>query len=362
MLRFLPALQEHVDVHVILGEDGRLVERLREQGVPVEVLPLEPRLRDLRKARIRLASLDARALAHLGPYVVRLARRLHQLGPDIVHTNSLKAAVYGGVAGRLAGVPVVWHIRDRIAPDYLPASAVRLVRATARVLPAAVVANSHTTLETLPPLRRRRVVHGTVVLDGVALAPRGASPRDALRFGMVGRLTPWKGQHVFISAFAKAFRGTDVVGRIIGSAMFGEEEYAAQLRQQAAELGVADQIEFRGFREDIASELAELDVLVHCSTVPEPFGQVVLEGMAAGLAVIASADGGPAELIDDGSNGLLTPRNDVQALGAALRRLRDESDLRLRLGAGAVIASRQFTPERTARSLNDIYLSVFDRR
>src|SRR3954464_11108830 len=94
-----------------------------------------------------------------------LRGRLRQVRPDIVPTNSLKAAIYGGLAGRLAGVPVVWHVRDRIADDYLPPPAVCLVRALSRVLPTAIVANCQSTLSTLPGRKRATVLFNPLVPD-----------------------------------------------------------------------------------------------------------------------------------------------------------------------------------------------------
>jgi glycosyltransferase involved in cell wall biosynthesis len=356
LLRILPALAEHVDVHVILGEDGPLRERLDAAGIDVEVIPLPPRLRDLRKSTIRWRTLDLRAVALLPVYILRLSRRLRELEADVVHANSLKAGFYAGVAARLAGVPAVWHVRDRIADDYLPRGAVRLVWLAVRLLPVVVVANSQATLETLPVGRRREVVYNPVVPD--AVEPRADSARRPganLVIGVLGRLAPWKGQHVFLAAFAQAFRGTDVCGRVIGSALFGEDAYVDDLVRQAADLGIAEQIEFRGFCEDVWAELGELDVLVHCSVSPEPFGQVVLEGMAVGLAVVATDAGGPAELIASGVDGLLVPADDVDALAACLRDLSENPELRHRLGAAAQTRSREFTPARTAGQLVEIY-------
>jgi glycosyltransferase involved in cell wall biosynthesis len=362
LVRLLPALAEHVDAHVILGEDGPLVGRLEELGISVEVLPLAARLRDVRRGTVTPGGLDLRALASLPRYVLRLARRLRQLRPDLVHTNSLKAALYGGVAGRIARVPVLWHVRDRISDDYLPGRAITLVHAAARVLPTAVVANSQATLATLPPLRFGTVVYNPVVPDSV-VAPadavvRGTAP--GLTIGILGRLSPWKGQHLFLDAFAAVFRDGDAQARIIGSAMFGEEEYAASLSRRVDDLGLRDRVEFRGFREDIWAELAELDVLVHAS-LAEGFGQTVLEGMAAGVPVIATESGGPAELITDGVDGLLVPPNDVAALAEALARLRDDPALRSRLGAAAQRRSLEFTPDRAAERLLRVYASVLER-
>jgi glycosyltransferase involved in cell wall biosynthesis len=359
LLRLLPALTPYVDAHVVLGEDGPLRGRLEQLGVETEVLPIAPRLRDVRRATVRPRGIDMRALVPLPAYTVRLARCLRALRAEVVHTNTLKAALYGGTAGRLARVPVVWHIRDRIAPDYLPKSAVRLVRAAALVLPTAIVANSQSTLETLPEVARSGVLYNPVVPDAVTprLSPRSGDGRQ-LTIGIVGRLAPWKGQHVFLDAFAGAFRGTDVRARVVGSPLFGENAYARSLERQAEQLGIRGQVEFRGFREDVWGELAELDVLVHASVSPEPFGQVVLEGMAAGLPVVAAGAGGPTELVTDGTDGLLTPPGDVAALADALRRLRDDRGLRDRLGAAASRRSREFTPERTARRLLEVYREI----
>lgn len=320
---------------------------------------LQPRLRDVRRAAVTLRKVDPRALVSLTAYTLRLARRLRVLEADIVHTNTLKAALYGGMAGRLASIPVIWHIRDRIVTDYLPLTAVHVVRTAARVLPTAVVANSRTTLDTLPEVARSGVLYNPVVPD--AVAPRSVRPsrgRRPFTVGIIGRLSAWKGQDVFLEAFASAFRGDDVRARIVGSALFGEDEYAESLVREAERLKIAEQVEFRGFHEDVWAELADLDVLVHASVIPEPFGQVVLEGMAAGLPVVASAAGGPSELIVDGVEGLLTPPSDVAALADALRRLRADPVLRLRLGEAAALRSLEFTPERAAAQLLEVYRGI----
>ncbi len=359
LLRLLPTLSQHVDTHVVLGEDGPLRERLEQLGIETEVLEIDTRLRDVRKATVRPGAIEVRALLPLPGYMLRLARRLRVLEADLLHTNTLKAALYGGGAGRLARVPVVWHVRDRIAPDYLPKSAVHLVRTAAHILPTAIVANSLATLETLPPITRSSVLYNPIIPDSVIPAVlRSTRSERPMTVGIVGRLAPWKGQHVFLEAFAAAFCGENVRARVVGSALFGEDAYAHSLEQQAKRLGIADQVDFRGFREDIWHELMEIDVLVHASISPEPFGQAVLEGMAAGLPVVASAAGGPAELLTDGVDGLLTPPGDVTALAGVLRRLSADRSLRERLGAAATERSREFTPERSTKQLLQVYRGI----
>jgi glycosyltransferase involved in cell wall biosynthesis len=98
--------------------------------------------------------------------------------------------------------------------------------------------------------------------------------------------------------------------------------------------------------------------LVHCSVVPEPFGLAVLEGMAAGLAVVAADAGGPAELITDGLDGLLTRPGDVQDLADALRLLAGDRALRAKLGSSAQLRSRLFSPERAVAGLLEVYRNI----
>ena len=357
LLRTLPALLADVEPIVVLGEDGPLRVRLEELGIEVRVLPLPGEVRDTRRDAARPSRLSRSQLGALVRYVLALRRLLRELKPDLVHTNSLKSALYGGVAGRLAMVPVLWHVRDRIANDYLPTPVVTMVRIAARVLPTAVIANSQSTLDTLP--RRGVVLASPVIPDSVAMPAAldhiGSRP---LTVGLVGRLSPWKGQDVFLRAFALAFPHGPERAHLIGSVMFGEQDWERHLHILVRDLGLTGRVDFRGFREDIWSEFAELDVAVHASTTPEPFGQVVLEAMAAGVPVIAADEGGPSEVVTDGVDGLLVPPRDPKVLAAALRHLAQDADLRASLQAAGRLTAQRYRPERTAQGLLEIYRSL----
>jgi glycosyltransferase involved in cell wall biosynthesis len=358
LARLLPALARlGVDAHVVLGEDGPLVDELRTRDITVEVLPLAADARDLRKDRVTPTRLPLRSVAETASYVWQLRRRLRQLDPEIVHTNTLKAAIYGGAAARLARVPVVWHIRDRLAADYLPRSSVFALRILARTLPNIVITNSRATRATLGALESRAAaVPSPVTHDAVERPTRSTNtPRAAFTVGIVGRLSEWKGQHVFLEAFARAFPDGDARAVVIGAALFGEDAYATSLHVLAENLSIADRVQFTGFQIDVFSALADLDVLVHASTLPEPFGQVVVEGMAAGLPVIAAAAGGPLEIITDEVDGLLVPPNDPDALAQALVRLAGDASLRARLAENGRVRARDFLPERVAAEIANVY-------
>jgi glycosyltransferase involved in cell wall biosynthesis len=367
LARLLPALRD-VDARVVLAEDGNLVRRLRDSGVTVDVLPLAEHLRGMPRQRVCWRGVTPLVLWRWVSYVMRLARWLRRVDPHLVHTSSLKAHLYGGLAARLARLPLVWHVHDRVAPDYLPGPAVRLVRTASRWLPHAIIANSHATLAALgpPSLRRPHQARAVIACPIPPSPPRRA--HVGLRIGMVGRLTPWKGQHVFLQALPQAFPDSNAredgswEAVIVGAPMFGENGYERELRRLTEELGLEERVRFLGFREDVEEELAAMDVLVHASVIPEPFGQVVVEGMAAGLPVIAADSGGPAEVIDHEVTGLLFPSGDSAALAEALRRVASDTELRARLGRAARGAAQAFAPALIASQVGDVYRSVLDRR
>jgi glycosyltransferase involved in cell wall biosynthesis len=367
LLRVLPALSE-VDKHVILGEDGPFSAALKGRDFSTEVLPLGPSARNLRKERASIRGVSGLALLASARYVRVLARRLRVLKPDLIHTNTLKAAVYGLAAARIVRIPAICHLRDRIDSDYLPPMAVRTLRVYIPRMCDAVIANSATTLATLHVRNAgllRPVVPSFVIYDPYDpnLSPEGR-PHEARPFtiAFVGRMAPWKGQLLFVEAFARAFGGGDAIGLIVGAALFGEDKYEQEVRCRIDTLGLSERLKMLGFRDDVPQILRQVDCLVHASILPEPFGQVVLEGMAQGLPVIASNAGGPAELVIDGQTGLLTAPGDIMALARAMRRLADDPILRQNLGASARTAVAPLTPDTISAQITQVYREVLKKR
>ena len=372
LLRLLESLDPaRVTPLVVLAEDGPLRERLEAVGIECQVALLGEKVKDVRKE-----ALGAGILAKLGlvaeflGYSVRLAKLLRARRVQVVHTNSLKADIYGGLAASLARIPLVWHVRDHIDPGYLPGPVVKVFRALARRWPRYVVAISQSTLDRLfpapgpsVPTARRGIVH-----DGLAASELGDSPESVerkpwsspVRVGIVGRLTPWKGQHIFLEAARQTLAsGADVEFFLAGSAMFGEDDYEAALKKQVADAGVGEKVKFLGFVDDVPGLLDTLDILVHASTTPEPFGQVVIEGMAEGLPVIATDGGGVKEIVVDGESGLLVPMGDAAALAAALQALLADPEAARKLGrAGYLRVRRHFTAAQTARKIERVYADI----
>ncbi len=359
---------------VVLFSEGKLVERLRAAGIEVHVLPLSIEVAQTRKDSLSPKSLlKAKNVRDTLAFAFRLARFIRKEKIELVYTNSLKSDIIGGLAARLAGRPLIWHVRDRIQEDYLPAPVVRAFRALCRLVPDYVLANSHATLKTLQLPRKERTA---TVYSGVDTAQRvvpdafcgeisAPTEPDSLpespRIGLVGRISPWKGQHIFLQAAAQTLkRYPNAKFQIIGSVMFDEEGYEAEIRALCHRLGLDDAVEFTGFRSDVPELMAGLDILVHASTTGEPFGQVVIQGMAAGKPVVATNGGGIPEIVADGLTGLLVPMADADAMGAAICHLLSEPALARQMGLmGRQRVLEQFTIEHTIFKVEQVFDSFF---
>ena len=363
---------------VVLAEDGPLVGKLRAAGIETEILPLDSALRETRKETLGAGSLlKLGQIKTLLAYSRRLARFAKAHKVSLIHTNSLKSDIYGGVAGRLAGIPVLWHVRDSINADYLPGAAASGFRVLSRLLPQVVVANSHSTLRQLWPKRKKsgavvysgvpmEVVHdGYVEKDIVSSLPddSGAWSRPPV-IALIGRIAEWKGQHVFLRAAAAARRRyPDARYWIVGAPLFGEHEYERSLHEMTEQLGMTDCVEFLGFRDDVAGLMPQIDIVVHASTLGEPFGQVVIEGMAAGKPLIATDGGALPEIVIPGETGYLVAMGSAEEMALALERLlADPIQARAMGQAGRLRVERLFTIRHTARKMEAIYDALFARR
>jgi glycosyltransferase involved in cell wall biosynthesis len=363
-----------VEPVVLLGSQGPLIERLTGYA-PVHVIPMDASVVHVRKDALGFRSLlQFPAMRASLSFLGHVRRFIDEQAIDLLHTNSLKASVIGGIAGRLQSRKVIWHIRDRIADDYLPRNVVRVMRQLARILPHYVVANSAATLSTLQlKAKPSGVIYSGVDLSRFSLAPLPASSNseegsanpklaNPKIVGLVGRICPWKGQHVFLAAAAQVHaRWPGTRFRIIGAALFREHDYEVSLRRMVQEHGLEEVVEFVGFQDDIAAAIQSLDILVHASTVGEPFGQVIVQGMACGKPVIATNGGGVPEIVVDGQTGVLVPMNDASAMAEAICVLLADEQRARQMGAwGHQRVVERFTIQQSVIDLTKIYEELVD--
>ncbi len=215
-----------------------------------------------------------------------------------------------------------------------------------------------------------------VIYDAVDVAGfRPTRPRQAVRAelgigpgdcaaGILGGIQEWKGQAVVVEAIARIRRELpNLRCLIVGGVHRAGERYAEGLRQKVTALGLDDVVRFTGFRHDVPDVINALDVVVHASTRPEPFGRVILEGMLLGRSVIAAAAGGVVEFVEDGRTGFLVPPGDAEKMAERLATLARDPELRARLGREAQSESRErFSLAHHVEAMTHLYQSVLEER
>ena len=358
------------ELWLILGEDGPLARIASDLGVRVEVLPFPSSLARLGDAgtgaAAGVASLLMAGVAS-ARYAGRLARVMRHIAPDIIHTNGFKMHVLG-CWSRPKTASLVWHIHDYVGARRVMRQLLRWHEARC----TAAIANSRDVARDLGSLMPKLRVHPVYnAVDLARYAPQGdridldrtcgmePAPVGTVRVGLVGTFARWKGHKVFLEALAQLPREMPVRGYVIGGPIYktsGSQWTADELREEAARLGLTGRVGFSGLLSDTARAMRALDIVVHASTKPEPFGMVIAEGMACEKAVIASQAGGAAELFSDGLDAVGHPPGDAAALARQIARLVSDDALRRRLGAaGRQTAERLFNRERLTNALLEVY-------
>jgi glycosyltransferase involved in cell wall biosynthesis len=329
---------------------GDLPRRLRELGA--EVVELEmPRLR----------------FAWRLPPVLAAVRRLaRDRGVRAIVGNGGHPQVVGGALARLSGAKSVF-MAHMIYPSPLwkndPRDVVALAGPCDLILAVSKAARD-AAQKLRPGVPVRLLYNATPLVDVPAEDSRAARRElgvadDELLIGVFGRLQRWKGQDIFVRAAAMVARQRPRTRfAVVGGSVFGlEPEFLEALKRDAAAAGLADRLVFTGFRTDVPRLMAACDIICHTTRVPEPFGLVVLEAMAQGRPVIATQGGGPSEMIESASQGVLIPPEDSAALAAAITALADDPEARRRIGVAArERVKAQFTPEVAAAT----FLSYLD--
>jgi glycosyltransferase involved in cell wall biosynthesis len=303
-------------------------------------------------------------------YARGLAGWLSKIEPDILHTNGFKMHLLGAWT-RPRRTALFWHIHDYVSPRRL----MRRLLWPFRKACSVAIANSKSVAEDLarvmPGLRVVPIYNAIDLqrfspdgerMDLDAKAGLAPAPPGTVRVGFIGTYAHWKGHKVFLNALARLADDAPVRGYIIGGPIYqtvGSQWTALELMQEAERLGLKGKVGFTGFVEDTPAAMRSLDVIVHASTAPEPFGMVIIEGMACGKAVIVSPTGGAGELCIDGEDALAHAPGDAADLARQIQRLASDEQLRRRLGtAGRAVAVRRFAGDRLARELVTVYRSA----
>lgn len=352
------------DPFVLCPEQGSLSSMVSELGVPVQtVLGLQARF------TWRVDQLARHCKSFL-QVILQLRAKVTSINPDLIHANSMRAGLVATAATIGLGTRVVWHLHD-ILPQHPLSSLIRLFAyLSSRTCMIAVSESvSRNFSGRLPSGMRKRI---GVVLNAIDLdnfqpdttakarirTELGVDEADPL-IGIVGLITPRKGQLELMRAFGQALtKVPQAVLLLAGAPLFNRDhEYLAAVERTAEELGIRDRVRMLGARTDISAIMQSLDVLVVNSKV-EPFGLVILEAMASGTPVIASAVDGIPEIIEHDKNGWLVPPREEGLLTEAIIHLGRQRELRARLAQqGTQHVAAYFSANRYIIELQAFYLA-----
>lgn len=304
---------------------------------------------------------------HLGfrdlPAFLHLRRIFREWRPDIVHTHTAKAGALGRAAARSANVPALVHtfhghvLRGYFSP---PAEAVfriierLLARSTDRIITLSPALKEDLARMRIAPAEKIDVIPLGMDLESLAASATrreelrrelGVTPGEPL-VGIVGRLVPIKNHRLFLEA-ARSMVDSGTNARFL---VVGDGELRGELESLSVTLGLSRHVHFLGWRREMAPVYAALDVLTLTST-NEGTPVTVIEAMAAGIPVVATAVGGVPDVVRNGENGWLVPPGNVEALQQAWRaalvrsaetdRMRDRArqEVTMRFGRGQMLTA-----------------------
>ena len=372
---------------VILRTGNDYAARFEALGATVETVsagytgaaaPQSPKLAGLRQSRLsdwvkRLPGGEAVVhgvgfYARTWPELRREARALRtimdQLRPDLVHLNDVVGVSRSGImAAHGARIPAICHLRalsTRTGYDRMISRWLRGFICISR----AVDRHQRTLGGRSDP---SWVVYNGIDPDEYVAGPTGPD-RETLRrelglapddfvVGCLGRIRPWKGQHILLEALALLHRRYPrIKGLIVGLPEVHEMVYGDAMRELARELGLGERVVFAGYRRDVPDVLRCMDLMAHTSVRPEPFGRVIIESMAAGTPVVATDAGAVPEIVRDGQEGLLVPPDDAAALAAAIERVHNRpEEAKSWVAAGERVVRERFTVAHYVQGIEKVY-------
>jgi glycosyltransferase involved in cell wall biosynthesis len=320
------------------------------------------------RSRMNLLKQFLRAQPGANDYLVQLRQAIAQFQPDLVHSNGIKTHLLSRLVVP-AQLPLVWHLHDFYGLRPLSGWLLRRARTRVRAGIAIAPAVARDAAQVLPGVPIRTVMNAVDLkrfcpgpgADLDALAGFPPAPVGTVRVGLIATYARWKGHQTFLDAaqlLAKSKPNLPVRWYIIGGPIYqtAAQFREAELRSLAAERALQESVAFVPFQKEPAGIYRGLDIVVHASTLPEPFGLTVAEAMACGRAVVVSAAGGAAELFTAGHDALGVRPGDAAGIAAAIHQLVDNPAYREQLGQSArATAQARFDDAKYGEQLLEVY-------
>jgi glycosyltransferase involved in cell wall biosynthesis len=369
--------RRYIDPVVVLYEEKPLQTELAQSDIPVHVFrkrrrgryhPLQKveayqRLRKRYGVRDLMRALRVLRLFLLEtlPATFSLVRLMKKEKPDLIHLcNGFNANLDAIVAAWLTSIPCVCHVKGFEKYSWLN----RLFAHTVEIGICMTAAVRQRCEQQRINAKRMTVIYDGLDVEGFRPTRESSAVRKELGIplevplvGIVGNIQRWKGQAIVLEAVreARSFM-PEIRCLIVGGVHRSGAEYAQELYRYVEEHRLQNNVIFTGFRDDVADLVAIMDVVIHASIYPEPFGRVILEAMGLGKPVIATDIGGVPEFVQHGVTGQLVPPRDPKALAEAMVELLRNPFRRDRLGSnGRLAVHERFTVQRHVQEVCNAY-------
>jgi glycosyltransferase involved in cell wall biosynthesis len=337
-LDFVSHLPKDWDVLAVVPLEGDLASKLRSKSIPTRVIPLP----SIRPWNILSMINSIRSYAHL----------CKGANARLIYANGSRAAFYGGIAGRMINVPVIWHCRMTERDKYLDPIITRLSNL--------IVANSKATAMRFKEelSRKVKVVHNGVDLEW--LRDQGIEKPDLVHEDwkvilMVSRISRWKRHDLALAAFENiASYDPNAHLVCVGAQDLLESQWWAFLQEKSLRSPFSSRIHWVGHVDDIRPWYRAASILL-LPSMNEPFGRVLVESMAVGVPVVAMRSGGVPEIVRHGQDGLLVTHANGSEFGRACSMLLGDAALRDRLGQSSKERAEMFSLEEHARKMVEVF-------
>lgn len=358
---------------LITASDGPLVAELTPLGVKIILLELPRKIARFGDSGLKRGNKTANVfklvtglpVVELVRYWWQLRQTIKAIEPDLIHSNGFKTHLLVTSLG--TSIPIIWHLHDFISSRLAIGKILKFFssQVTVAIAISQAVAQDW---QTLFPHLQIELIYNAIDTDKYrSLKSELKNVESPIKIGLVATYALWKGHDIFIQAIGQIARQhpalkSTVQFYIIGGAIYETEksQYSRSgLQQLAADLKVEDWLHFIDFQSDIVSSYNMLDIVVHASTNPEPFGRTIVEAMACEKAVIVSKAGGAAELFTHNRDAIGVTLGDPVMLAAAIEDLIANPATRLAMGkAGRDTAIARFAIDRLGTDLLLLYRNI----
>ena len=304
LLSVIDGLKDDFNFSVVIPKIGALTDELKNRNIPFQKLP------------IGYYSLGKKNAWDMLNYIIRLPYLIFKLcliidneKPDLIYANAARTFVFATIASTIKKIPLIWHVHSIFDKGISR----RLCNYFGRYpIVKKVIAVSDAVKLPLTGLWPKtkimyNAINELVYFPGDRLGPirKSLDISDNIVIAMVGLLVEWKCVDDFIRAaqiVMESFPKTKFL--IVGDVLYDNKgkQYKQFLMDMVQEFGLAKNVIFTGFRQDVPEIMREIDIFVIASKTPDPCPTSLLQAMASGPAVIATNFGGPAEIIEDGNN------------------------------------------------------------